>query len=186
MVVLGRYHEDQVCSVARALEVLGQRWTLLIVRDLLLDVRRFDDLVGSLGITRSVLARRLEHLESHQVIERVAYQARPARYEYQLTPKGEELYGVLGLLLQWGDRHYPHPAGPPRLLRHAGCRGAVDGHLCCADCGAPLAPHDIETLPGPARTGPGTAKSDGLSTSGDTKSDYPDGLRHLLTTRERE
>lgn len=141
--------------MARALEAVGQRWTLLIVRDLFLGVRRFDAMVESLGVTRSVLARRLEHLESHRIIERVAYQDSPTRYEYRPTAKGEELFPVIAQLMQWGDRHYPHPAGPPRLLQHAQCGGAIDPMtVCCADCGDRLGLSDIEPLPGPALTEP--------------------------------
>lgn len=141
--------------MARALEAVGQRWSLLILRDLYLGVRRFDALVDSLGVTRSVLVRRLEHLESHRIVERVAYQESPARFEYRPTAKGEELFPVIAQLMHWGDRHYPHPAGPPRLLRHARCGGAVDPvAVCCADCGDRLGFSDVEPLPGPALVEP--------------------------------
>lgn len=158
--MLGQDHDDQICSVARALEAVGQRWTLLIVRDLFLGVRRFDALVESLGVTRSVLARRLEHLENHRIVERVAYQDSPVRYEYRPTAKGEELFPVLAQLLQWGDRHYPNPAGPPRLLRHAHCGGDVDAMaVYCVECGDRLGSTDIEPLPGPALLKPSGSSS---------------------------
>lgn len=147
--MLGADYPDQNCSIARALEVVGERWTLLVLRDLFVGVRRFDDLVASLGVTRTVLARRLNRLVEEGVVERRRYQQRPDRYEYLPTAKGRDLLGVIALLLQWGDRHYPAPGGPPRLLLHRGCGGRLDGHLHCDRCGAPLEPGDVEPKPGP-------------------------------------
>src|SRR4051794_6432183 len=123
--MLGSDYEDQICAAARALEVVGQRWTLLILRDLFLGFVRFDDLVVSLGVTRSVLTRRLSHLEEHQLIKRELYQQHPERYEYRLTGKGAELLDVLARLLEWGEQYYPPPDGLTRLLQHTGCGGAV-------------------------------------------------------------
>jgi DNA-binding HxlR family transcriptional regulator len=148
--MLGSDYDGQVCSAARALEVVGQRWTLLILRDLFLGVVRFDDLVRGLGVTRSVLARRLTHLDDQGLVERELYQQHPERYEYRLTDKGAELLEVLARLLEWGDRHYPHPAGPTRLLQHTGCGGAVHSRLVCSDCGEQIGPRDVTPLPGPA------------------------------------
>lgn len=145
--------------MARALEAVGQRWTLLILRDLFLGVRRFDALIESLGVTRSVLARRLEHLEEHRIVERIAYQDSPARYEYRPTTKGQELFPVIAKLMDWGDRHYPHPAGPPRLLQHADCGGAVDPMTVCGECGDQLGFADVVPLPGPALTEPAASSS---------------------------
>ena len=147
--MLGSDYADQNCSIARALEVVGERWTLLVLRDLFVGIRRFDELVASLGVTRTVLARRLAHLVEEGVVERRRYQERPERFEYAPTAKGAELLGVLALLLQWGDRHYPHPDGPPRLLLHRGCGGRLDGHLSCARCGVALQAADVEARPGP-------------------------------------
>ena len=152
--MLGTDYAHQICSIARALEVVGERWTLLILRDLFIGIRRFDDLVDSLGVTRTVLARRLAHLVAEGVVERRPYQQRPERFEYLPTPKGEELLGVLALLLQWGDRHYPHPGGPPRLLLHRGCGGHVDPHLHCDRCGVALEPGAVETRTGPGAPAP--------------------------------
>jgi DNA-binding HxlR family transcriptional regulator len=159
--VLGSDYADQDCSVARALEVVGERWTLLVLRDLFTGVRRFDELVASLGVTRTVLARRLARLVDEGVVERHRYQERPERYEYVPTAKGRELLGVVALLLQWGDRHYPHPSGPPRLLLHRGCGGHLDGHLHCDRCGAALEPEDVEPRLGPGArvpAAPGAAR----------------------------
>jgi DNA-binding HxlR family transcriptional regulator len=151
--VLGNDYADQNCSIARSLEVVGERWTLLILRDLFLGVDRFDALVAGLGVTRTVLARRLTHLVDEGVVERRRYSERPERFSYHPTAKGQELLGVLALLMQWGDRHYPHPAGPPRLLLHRGCGGALDPHLHCDRCGDRLDPADIDAPAGPAHTG---------------------------------
>ena len=148
--MLGSDYDSQVCSAARALEVVGQRWTLLILRDLFLGVVRFEDLIGSLGVTRSVLTRRLSHLESHQLIARELYQLHPERYEYRLTDKGAELLQVLARLLEWGDQYYPHPAGPTRLLQHTDCGGDVRSRLTCTACGEYLEAADVTALPGPA------------------------------------
>jgi DNA-binding HxlR family transcriptional regulator len=144
--VLGNDYADQVCSVARTLEVVGERWSLLVVRDLTLGLHRFDELVASLGVTRSVLARRLEHLVSEGVVERRAYQDNPPRYEYHLTAKGAELTPVLAVMMHWGDRHYPRPGGPPRVLLHDGCGGAVVQHSTCGACGVELVAADITSV----------------------------------------
>ena len=121
-------YDTQVCSIARALEVVGERWTLLVLRDIFLGNRRFDAIQAHLGIARNVLQSRLERLLEHEVIEKVPYQDRPVRHEYRLTPKGIDLWPTIVSLLQWGDRHALAPAGPPVLLRHKGCGGEVDGH----------------------------------------------------------
>src|SRR3954463_2348161 len=103
--MLPRTYDDQNCSVARALEVLGDRWTLLVIRDAFLGVRRFDDFQRRLGIARNVLADRLARLTDEGMLERVAYQERPVRHEYRLTEKGIDLWPVVVSLLQWGDKH---------------------------------------------------------------------------------
>lgn len=150
--MLGRDYIDQVCSISRALEVVGERWTLLIVRDVLLGRHRFDELVESLGVTRTVLTQRLRLLVAEGVLERSAYQQRPERFAYHLTAKGQGLLPVIAHLLWWGDCYYPEPAGPPRLLRHRNCGGPVNPTFNCGDCGATLAPGDIATEPGPGLT----------------------------------
>ncbi len=147
--MLGRDYSDQVCSISRALEVVGERWTLLILRDVLLGRHRFDEFVESLGVTRTVLTGRLRHLVEEGVLERTAYQQRPERFEYHLTDKGHALMPVIAHLLWWGDRYYPEPAGPPRLLRHRHCGGLVRPGFTCGDCHAELAAGDIATETGP-------------------------------------
>ena len=142
-------YDTQVCSIARALEVVGERWTLLVLRDIFLGNRRFDALQGHLGIARNVLQSRLERLLEHGVIEKVPYQERPVRHEYRLTPKGIDLWPTIVSLLQWGDRHALAPAGPPVLLRHKECGGEVDGHRICTACGTPLEARDVRAVAGP-------------------------------------
>ncbi len=147
--MLGRDHPDQICSISRAPEVVGERWTLLVLRDVLLGRHRFDEFVESLGVTRTVLAQRLRHLVDEGVLERVVYQQRPERFAYHLTDKGRGLTPVIAHLLWWGDRYHPEPAGPPRLLLHGDCGGAVQPAFACRDCGAELGSGDITTVPGP-------------------------------------
>jgi len=147
--MLKRDYDTQICSIARSLEVVGERWSLLIVRSVLLGVNRFDDLVDDLGIARSVLTARLQRLVDEGVLKRVPYQQRPARYEYRATAKGRELWPVVAHLMRWGDAHYPEPAGVPRIIEHAGCGGQPDDHLLCDRCGEPLTYFDVTARPGP-------------------------------------
>jgi DNA-binding HxlR family transcriptional regulator len=142
-------YDTQVCSIARTLEVVGERWTLLIVRNLFLGLRRFDDLQQNLGIARNVLAARLEKLVEAGVVETRPYSERPPRYEYVLTEKGRDLFPVLVALMQWGDRHAPSPGGPPMLMVHRGCGGDVDSHRACTRCGKLLELHQVQAVRGP-------------------------------------
>jgi DNA-binding HxlR family transcriptional regulator len=145
-------YESQICSIAGALEVVGERWSLLIVRDVLLGLRRFDEIQASLGIARNVLQTRLTRLLDHGVLEKRLYQERPLRYEYRLTEKGLDLWPAVVALLQWGDRYAAPAAGPPVLLEHRGCGGSVDEHRICSACGARLSVRDVRALPGPGAT----------------------------------
>jgi DNA-binding HxlR family transcriptional regulator len=146
--VLPRHYDSQVCSVARALEVVGDRWTMLIVRDCMLGFRRFEDFQRHLGIARNTLTDRLARLVDEGVLERRRYQERPDRYEYRLTPKGTDLWPVTVSLMKWGDR-YLAPDGAPRVLRHRDCGGEVDEHLSCSRCGKRLWARDVLTEAGP-------------------------------------
>src|SRR4051812_18517806 len=125
--VLPRTYEQQLCSVARGLEGVGDRWTLLIVRDAFMGFARFQEFEESLGIPKKVLTDRLQRLVDEDIFERRLYQERPERHEYVLTDKGRGLWRVLAQLLMWGDEHYAGEDGPPRLLRHRGCGGRL-GH----------------------------------------------------------
>ena len=139
----------QDCSVARALELVGERWTLLIMRDACCrGVSRFEGFERSLGIPRSVLAARLDHLTSHGVLERRPYQARPERFEYLPTEIGLDLFPAIVALMRWGDRHLA-PAGPPGILEHIGCGGEITAALSCSRCGRELGAGDVQTRPGP-------------------------------------
>jgi DNA-binding HxlR family transcriptional regulator len=146
--VLHRTYEDQNCSIARSLELIGERWTILIVRDAFLGIRRFDDFQESLGLSRGVLADRLNRLVDAGILERRMYQERPERYEYRLTDKGRDLWPMTIALLKWGDRYYAEH-GSPRLVLHRGCGGEVTEHLTCSKCGAELTARDVEARPGP-------------------------------------
>jgi DNA-binding HxlR family transcriptional regulator len=149
MTMLHNRYDNQVCSIAGALEVVGERWSLLIVRDVFLGVRRFDELQASLGIARNVLQTRLTRLVDQGVLEKRRYRDHPPRHEYRLTEKGLDLWPVLVALMYWGDEHATPPAGPPVLLTHRACGGAVDGHRTCTACGARLSVRDVLALPGP-------------------------------------
>jgi DNA-binding HxlR family transcriptional regulator len=149
MQMLGNDYDNQVCSLAGALEVVGERWSLLIVRDVLLGLRRFDEMQANLGVARNVLQARLTRLIDRGVLERSLYQEHPPRYEYRLTDKGMALWPTMVALMQWGNRYASPQAGPPVLLEHRGCGGAVDEHRICETCGARLSVRDVRALPGP-------------------------------------
>ncbi|MFI0354534.1 winged helix-turn-helix transcriptional regulator [Actinomadura sp. 9N407] len=145
---LPRTYDSQNCSIARSLEVVGDRWTLLVIRSAFEGVRRFDDFQDALGVARNVLTDRLIRLCDEGILRRVRYQERPDRFEYRLTRKGVELWPVIMTLLKWGDRHYA-PGGPPLLVGHAGCPGLLTDRLTCDHCGAVLEPDQVEPRPGP-------------------------------------
>ena len=142
-------YPGQVCSVAKSLEVIGERWSLLIVRDVMNGNRRFGEIQSSLGVARNVLSARLQRLVEEDILERRAYQASPERYEYFLTEKGLDLWPALVALLRWGDRHSPNPHGPPMLIVHKECGGAVSDRGLCEECGQVLNARDARALPGP-------------------------------------
>jgi DNA-binding HxlR family transcriptional regulator len=147
--MLGREYPAQNCSIARTLEIVGERWTLLILREAFVGTTRFDGFHEQLGIARNVLQSRLTLLVDEGLFDRRAYQDRPPRFEYLLTPAGEDLIGVMLALQQWGDRHRA-PDGPPTLILHRGCGGTVTPVLACGDCGATaLTRDDLEIRFGP-------------------------------------
>src|SRR5580704_8650496 len=114
--MLGNDYKDQNCSIARALELVGERWTILVLRDVFLGVRRFEAIQRNLGVARNVLAARLDRLVDEGILEKALYQERPPRHEYRLTDKGLDLWPVIVELLQWGDRHLAPAAGPPVVI----------------------------------------------------------------------
>jgi DNA-binding HxlR family transcriptional regulator len=144
--MLKRDYEGQICSIARALELVGDRWTLLVVRDLVLGLSRFDQLLDSLGIASNVLTDRLNRLVDEGIVERVRYSERPERFEYRLTKKGRELGLVLLALMQWGDRYVSDK--PPRVARRRSDRSAVSVRVVAKD-GSVVAPNDLELVVGP-------------------------------------
>jgi DNA-binding HxlR family transcriptional regulator len=146
--VLQRTYKNQQCSIARSLEIVGERWTLLVLRDAFLGIRRFDDFQRDLGVARNVLADRLARLVDEGILERRRYQVRPERFEYRLTDKGRDLWPVLFALVSWGDTHAA-PDGPPRLFRHRDCGGTVTERRRCSKCGAELDVREVEVLDGP-------------------------------------
>ncbi|WP_276718848.1 winged helix-turn-helix transcriptional regulator [Pseudooceanicola nitratireducens] len=143
---------EQSCSMARTLSVIGDRWTLLILRDCFLGVRRFDAFQDRLGVTRGILSDRLKQLTEAGVLKKIAYQDRPPRHEYKLTAKGLDLYPVVLSIVHWGDRHMAGDAGRPVLHRHQSCGHLFDPVLSCSECGDPLRPQEVDVLPGPGRT----------------------------------
>lgn len=148
---------DMYCSLARTMEVVGDWWSPLILRDLYLGVRRFDDLAEDLGISRNLLTARLKALVESDIVAREPYQDRPVRYEYALTEAGKELVPVLLALTAWGDRWVAPQEGPPIQVRHTACGKVSTPTVCCSECGDPITAENVTMLPGPgARTAPGT------------------------------
>ena len=129
---------DLNCSIARTLEIVGSRWTLLVLRDLFAGITRFDAIQADLGISRKVLAERLASLEEDGVVERRAYQDNPPRHDYLLTQKGSELGSVLLAMIAWGDRWEAGADGPPMLFRHERCGHVTHAVAACSECGEPL------------------------------------------------
>jgi len=127
----------RVCSVARTLDVVGERWALLVVREAFLGSHRFDQIQRKTGAPRDVLAARIKKLVEMGILERRLYQNRPDRYEYHLTPAGEDLYPVITALRQWGDRHVTMPGPAPSVFEHV-CGGIDPAVLVCTDCGEPV------------------------------------------------
>ncbi|MEU1426414.1 helix-turn-helix domain-containing protein [Nocardia sp. NPDC005746] len=145
--------EDMNCSIAQCLEVVGEWWTLLIVRDALFGVTRFDDFRSRLGIARNVLTQRLEHLVEQGVLEKTPYQDNPVRYDYLLTDKGRSLWTILAAMRQWGDE-WAAPDGPPIEAVHKQCGHVTTVHPVCSECGGHLASRDLRLQLGPGAHDP--------------------------------
>lgn len=140
------------CSIAQTLEIVGEWWTLLILRDLFAGISHFDALQEHLGIARNILTVRLQTLLDHDVIERHRYQERPARFEYRLTEKGRDLQNVLLALAQWGDRWTAGEAGPPFVYLHTECGHEAHPAMTCSHCGHRIENGAIKAVPGPRST----------------------------------
>jgi DNA-binding HxlR family transcriptional regulator len=145
---LGKNYEGQNCSLARSLELVGERWTLLVVRDALYGVRRYGDFLSHLDIPRAVLSQRLHTLVDVGVMERHRYQDSPPREEYVLTAMGRELWAPVHLLAQWGERHLS-TTGPVRIFFHLPCDARIDRDGFCPACGGRAPLEEIEVRPGP-------------------------------------
>ena len=145
------------CSLARGLELIGDWWSPLIVRDLFLDVGRFDELVEDLGISRNLLTRRLKALVENGIVERVAYSRRPTRYEYRLTEAGRDLVPAILALTAWGDRWARPREGSPILFVHKSCGHLFDPKVTCSACAEVISAEMVKPIPGPGGAAkPGT------------------------------
>src|SRR5262249_22496591 len=144
--VLKRDYEGQACSIARTLELVGDRWTLLVIRDVVLGNHRFDQLLTSLGVASNVLTDRLSRLVADGILDRVPYTERPERFEYRLTEKGRELGVPLLALMQWGDRYVSEK--PPRIARRRSDRSPIRVRMIAGD-GSLVRSGDVELVPGP-------------------------------------
>ena len=130
--------EEEPCSLARTVAVIGDRWSLLILRECFLRIRRFDEFQSSLGITRHLLADRLKKLVRFGVLRKIPYQEAPKRYEYILTQKGLDLYPIIMSIVHWGNIHMVDSRGRPLLHEHKNCEKMFDPVMVCSECGEPL------------------------------------------------
>ena len=141
------------CSIAQSLDIVGEWWTLLVLRNILMGQRRFEAIQADLGIARNILSDRLSTLVDNGVLERVKYQDSPPRYEYRLTEMGSELFDVLMTLMAWGDK-WLSPDGPPLLLVHEECGETTRPVLTCEHCGEPLTVRTVKLRRGPGSRRP--------------------------------
>lgn len=143
-------HRFQVDSVGRALALIGDHWTLMILREALFGVRRYGQLARNLGIPRPTLSIRLRSMVDSGLLERVIYARDPDRYEYRLTEAGRDLFGAAAMLMRWGDKYLAGPEGPPIALRHHECGEIADPAVICGNCGKELTAYNVTPEPGPA------------------------------------
>ena len=142
------------CGVAQALDIIGEWWTLLILRDAFLGVRRFDDFVERLGISRNVLTNRLDTLVDAGILERRPYDEARGRFDYVLTDKGRALWPVMTALRQWGDEWILGEGNEPVLLMHRDCGHTMTAHMTCGACGERLEARSVRAVAGPGATEP--------------------------------
>ena len=143
-------HRFEADSALRTLVLVGERWTLLILREAFFGVRRYGQLARNLGIPRPTLSNRLAKLVDAGVMERSRYLDQPERYEYRLTDPGRDLFSTIVTLMQWGDRNLAGPEGPPIVLRHDDCGRIADPRLTCGHCGEEVHARNVTPEPGPA------------------------------------
>ena len=139
---IGDWSRDN-CAVGNTLSIIGERWTLLVIREAFLGVRRFEQLQRNTGVARNILSDRLNTLVAHGVLRRELYQERPQRYEYRLTEAGLDLYPVLLSMMEWGSRHV---GGRAMRLTHKSCGATVMPHLACPECGEQVEARDMHAV----------------------------------------
>ena len=145
------------CSLARSLQLIGDWWSPLIIRDLWLGITRFDELIEDLGISRNLLTRRLKALADSGIVERTAYQSRPVRYEYRLSQAGRDLMPAMLALTEWGDRWASLEEGRPMLFVHTKCGHQFQPQVTCSACGELISADTVTAMPGPGGAAkPGT------------------------------
>jgi DNA-binding HxlR family transcriptional regulator len=147
---------NELCSVAGALEIMGERWTIMVLRESFLGTRRFDDFQRNIGCARNILSDRLQKLVANDILERRRYQERPPRFEYRLTQKGIDLWPAIIALMQWGDRHLANERGPAITLEHKTCGHESSPQLVCSHCGEKVTAREFRAHPGPGSV-PATA-----------------------------
>jgi DNA-binding HxlR family transcriptional regulator len=147
--MLGNEYEGQICSIARSLELVGERWSLLVVREIFHGRRKFSEMQRSLGVARNVLTARLQRMVDEGILERRPYSEKPERYEYFLTEKGLDLWPVMIALMHWGDKYEPRPEGPPSIVIHKECGGEIDDRRICTKCGKHLSVREAKAIDGP-------------------------------------
>jgi DNA-binding HxlR family transcriptional regulator len=140
---------DWPCSIARSVDLLGDWWTPLVLRESFYGVRRFDDFQRNLGIGRNILTQRLKRLVDEGLLERRQYQDRPTRHEYILTDKGRDFFPVIVAMVRWGDRWLAGDQGPPVVLHHRPCDHDLEAEVVCSQCGEPVRMHDVTSRLGP-------------------------------------
>lgn len=140
---------DQTCSVARTIAVIGDRWTMMILRDCFNGSRRFDQFQESLGISRAIVNDRLSLLVREGVLVKTPYQDKPLRHEYRLTGKGLDLYPILMSMFRWGDKYYANAGGPPLLFHHKTCGHDFHSVVVCSECNGELTPREVDVRSGP-------------------------------------
>jgi DNA-binding HxlR family transcriptional regulator len=170
--------EEEACSVARTVSVIGDRWTLLILRDCFLRVRRFEEFQARLGITRPLLASRLRKLVKDFVLAKVPYQQRPLRYEYRLTEKGLDLYPIVMSIVHWGDVHMADKRGRPLLHQHASCGQTFDPVMTCSACGEPVNPRQVHVHRGPGAADARHLPSPATAAAARRRPPRPSRIRH--------
>ncbi len=140
---------DQNCSVARSLAVFGDRWTLMVLRNCFLGVKRFDDFLRDLDLSRTILTDRLNKLVEHGVLEKIPYQVKPTRHDYRLTQKGRDLHPIIMAIVQWGDQYYAIDGEPPIIRTHTRCGKDFQSVTVCSECGEPILAHEVTVRSNP-------------------------------------